>query len=95
MSKILPDKWKLNPNEVTCGLHGSSSGTSGQFDRKLKVSGSTIFITHIPTGIRVEGKVIPGHYSKKEMQLQREQLKQALFIELEGLVAKNLGIKGR
>lgn len=95
MSKNLPEKWKLNPDEVTWGLHGSSSGKSGQFERKLKVTGSTIFLKHIPSGIMVEGTVPLGHYSKKEMQLKREQLKQALLIELEGKVAKSLGIKGR
>jgi protein subunit release factor A len=76
-------------------MHGSSSGKSGQFERKLKVTGSTIFLKHIPTGITVESKIPLGHYSKKEMQLKREQLKQALFGELENKVAKSLNIKGR
>jgi protein subunit release factor A len=95
MKKKSSAKWTLNPEEVTWGLHGSSSGKAGQFQRKLKVTSSIIFLKHIPTGITVEGQVLLGHYSKKEMQLKREQLKQSLFEELENKVAKRLNIKGR
>ncbi len=75
-------------------MHGSSIGKSGQFERKLKTTSSKIFLTHVPTGAKVEGEVPPGNYSKKEMQQKREILKKSLFNELEQLVAKNLGIKG-
>lgn len=61
MSKKPAKKWKLNPNEVTGGFDGLSSGKSGQFERKLKVTGSTMFLKHIPTGITVEGEVPSGH----------------------------------
>lgn len=95
MSKKQATKWSLDPNEVTWGMHGSSSGKSGQFERKLKSTSSTVFLTHLPTDTKVEGEVPDGNYSKKEMQQKREQLRQALFGQLENLVAKKLGIKGR
>ena len=76
-------------------MHGSSSGRSGQFERKLKTTSTTVFLTHEPTGTRVEGLVPPGSYSKKEMQQKREMLKLSLFAELENLVARKLNVKGR
>lgn len=88
MSKKKAEKWRLDPAEVTWGMHGTSSGKSGQFERKLKTTSSTVFLTHMPTGLRVEGQVPAGNYSKKEMQKKREQLKQSLHLELEQLVAK-------
>lgn len=95
MKKRKSTVWKLNPDDVTWGMDGLTSGKSGQFERRLKVTGSSVFLKHLPTGITVEGKVPPGHYSKKETQLKREQLKRALFVELESKVAKALSVKGR
>jgi hypothetical protein len=95
MSKKIKKEWRLNPQEVSCGMHSSSSGKTRQFERKLKTTSSYIFITHEPTGIRVEGEIPLGHYSKKEMQQMREALKQSLFTELERKVAAKLRVKGR
>lgn len=85
----------IDPQEVTWGMHSSSSGKSGQFERKLKTTSCTVFLTHVPTGIKVEGEIPSGNYSKKEMQQKREALKQELFIKLEKQVANKLRIKGR
>ncbi len=95
MKRKTKQKWHLDPKEVTGGIHGSSSGKTGIFERKLKITGSTVFLTHMPTGIEVEAEVPPGHYSKKEMQQKREALKESLFRELEDRVAKVLKVKGR
>jgi len=95
MNKKSKQKWNLNPKEVTRAIYGSSSGKSGQFERKLKTTSSTVFLTHSPTSIKVEGQIPPGHYSKKEMQKKRSDLTEILFQELEKLVAKALQIKGR
>lgn len=38
-------------------MYGSSSGKSGQFERKLKTASTTVFLAHEPTGTRVEGLV--------------------------------------
>ncbi|WP_139209146.1 hypothetical protein [Aquisalimonas asiatica] len=88
-------KWRLNPAEVSMGMNGLNSGRPGQFERKLKTTSAVVFLTHLPTGIKVEGEVPPGNYSKKEMQQKRAELKQELFLKLEVLVAKKLNIKGR
>ena len=61
-------KWSLNPKEISWGMNNSSSGKTGQFARKLKTTSSTIFLTHTPTNIMVQGEVPVGNYSKKEMQ---------------------------
>lgn len=74
-------KWKLNSNEVSYSCSGSSSG--GTFARKTKVTSSRIQLAHKPTNIKVEGEVLPGHYSKKEMQKLKTELEKRLFIELE------------
>ncbi len=94
MTKKAKKEWHLNPEEVSWGMQGSSSGKGGQFERKLKITSSKIYFTHEPTGIRVEGEVPLGNYSKKEMQQKRNELKQFLFQELERQVAKKLKIKG-
>lgn len=89
------DKWKLSWDDVSCGMHGSSSGKTGQFERKLKVTSSTVYLIHKTTGTRVEGIIPPGHYSKKEMQKLRQKLAEQLFEELQNQLAKKLGISGR
>ena len=95
MSKSKKNKWRLNPKEVTWGWNGSTSGKSGQFERRLKLTSCRMTLTHTPTEISVKGEVPEGHYSKKAMQQNRKKLVQSLFLELEGLVAKKLKIKGR
>lgn len=93
--KIRKNVWSLNSDEVSYGMHVSSSGKSGHFQRRLKTTSSRIFLTHEPTKIQVEGDIPPGNYSKREMQQKRNILKQLLFLELERKVAKKLKIKGR
>jgi len=95
MNKKSKQKWSLNPKEVTRAIYGSSSGKTGQFERKLKTTSSTILLTHTPTSIKVEGQVPSGNYSKKEMQKKRNDLTEILFQELEKLVAKSLKIKSK
>lgn len=95
MHKKKTARWQLNPEEVSWGMNSSSSGKTGQFERKMKTTRCTLFMTHQPTGIRVEGEIPAGHYSKKEMQQKRDALMQTLFQALERLVAKRLKIRGR
>ena len=94
MKKKKDNSWVLNPNEVATSMHGFSSGQKGQFDRKLKTTSQTIFLTHKSTGIKVKGEIPEGNYSKKEMQQKVLVLKNTLFKKLEKLVAKQLHIKG-
>lgn len=88
-------QWALNPDEVMWGFHGSSSGKKGQLSRRLKVTACKVHLVHKPTGIKVEGEISSGHYSKKEMQKKRKEMKEALFVVLEKKVVAELNIKGR
>lgn len=88
------ERWRLNPREISSGWSGSSSGTSGIFDRKLKITGRRLRLRYEPTGVAVEGEIPDGHYSRKEMQQKTEQLMKVLFLELESKVAKKLRIRG-
>ena len=83
-------KWSLNPKEVASGWVGFSSGKSGQFSRRLKITSCTVTLTHGPTGLQVQGEVPPGHYSKKEMQRLRDEQYVKLFLLLEATVRKHL-----
>ena len=95
MSKPSEKKWKLDADDVSSGMYMHTSGKSGQFERKLKTTGTTVFLVHEPTGMRIEGDVPLGNYSKKEMQKKRETLKKILFQKLELQVAKKLRVKGQ
>jgi hypothetical protein len=86
-------KWFLNPDEVGFSYNASSGG--GTFERRTKITARRLCLQHLPTKIRVEKEIPPGHYSKKEMQKLTEELKKQLFIELEQKVAKHLRIPGR
>ena len=65
MSKKESKKWSLDSQEVSWGMNGSSSGKPGQFERKLKTTSSSVFLTHVPTGVKVEGEVPSGSYCQK------------------------------
>lgn len=95
MAKKRAALWALNPDDLSWGWHGASSGKRGQFARQLKTTSASVFVTHRPTGIRVEGQIPDGHYSKQQMQARREQLARQLVSELEQKVAQQLHIKGR
>ena len=88
MAKKRAALWALDPDDLSWGWHGASSGKRGQFARQLKTTSASVFVTHRPTGIR-------GHYSKQQMQARREQLARQLVSELEQKVAQQLRIKGR
>lgn len=87
--------WRLDPAEIESGWFASSSGKKGQMARREKLTACTLFIIHRPTGIRLEGSIPEGHYSKKTMQLKRAALQEELLAQLEQAVAKALKIPGR
>ena len=94
MSKKERPKWALNPNEVLSGFTGSTSGTTGQFQRKLKTTSCFMTLSHKLTGISITGEIPAGNYSKKEMQQLRASLYIKLFSDLERQVGKKLKISG-
>jgi len=93
--KSKPKTWHLNPDEVSSGWVSSSIGKSGVFARKLKTTSKRLFLKHDPTGIKVEGEIPAGNYSKKEMKEKTMEVERKLFTELELKVAIKLRIRGR
>jgi len=89
--------WRLDCSEVNWGETGSTRGTgrSGKtrFSRPLR--SRRMKLTHLPTGIEVEGEVPEGRYSKKELRELRAKVYAELFPLLEAKVAKHLRIPGR
>ena len=90
-------RWHLDPAEVRVEGMSSSSGGRSQVrqSRALDVRSRSMTLIHGPTGLRVEGMIPAGSYSRKDMQLQSRLLQQRLFSELEQLVARSLRIPGR
>ena len=73
---------RINLIDISWGWSGSSSGGSS-FARKTKITSRRLWMVHNPTGIRVDGEVPSGHYSKKEMKQLTEDLKDNLLVKLE------------
>ena len=90
----MKEKWKLNPKDVCWGWSGSSSGGSS-FARKTKRTSRNVWVKHMPTNVVVQGEILQGNYSKKEMKQLTENLREKLLVELEQKVAKHLRIPGR
>ncbi len=55
----------------------------------------TMFLVHEPTGVRVEGEIPAGRYSKADMKSRSDVLYERLLAELEDRVAGVLRIPGR
>jgi len=78
------------------GMSTTSSGRSQvRQSRAMDTRSRSIALIHGPTGLRVEGVVPAGSYSRQEMRLQARLLQQRLFGELEQLVARALRVPGR
>ncbi len=86
----------LDLNEVSWGWSGSSGGGNRKdFGRKSKITSRSLWMIHNPSGIRVNGEIPPGHYSKKEMKALTEDLKTKLLVELEQKVQHGNAQVGR
>ena len=90
-------RWKLDRAEVrTEGMSTTSGGRSRvRQSRALDTRSRSMALVHGPTGLRVEGAIAAGNYSRKDLQLQARLLEQRLFGELEQLVARSLRVPGR
>jgi hypothetical protein len=51
-------------------------------------------LTHLSTGLEVEGEIPSGHYSRGEMRTRRDELIAELWPVLERKVAQHLRIPG-
>ena len=92
------EDWAMSRDDVRMGGYGTSSGHSKPLARSSRRDGltsSTMHLIHQPTGLRVDGTVPRGHYSRKEMVKERERLHKHLWDELERKVANHLRIPGR
>lgn len=96
MPPIGKTRWSLDPSDVTSGEMSTASGGRRKLrqSRKLDVRGSTVWMEHRPTGVRVEGSIEEGHYSRDEMRKLKEQLRHRLLLELEQEVARHLRVPG-
>src|SRR5262249_18438063 len=66
-----------------------------RLSRALTLSSSYMTFTHAPTGVKVTGRVLPGHYSRREHSGLNQRLAQALYSRLEYEVSKHLRAPGR
>lgn len=58
-------------------------------------SSCRLYLVHIPTGVEVSAEVPMGHYSNKQMQVEKEKIWKVLQEQLHFAVAKHLRIPGR
>lgn len=84
-------KWQLPADEVTEITMCSSSVVR---NRGIK-HGGELTLTHSPTGIEVKDSTPAGDYNKAQQRKLLCDLRERLFKELEGKVAKHLRIGGR
>jgi hypothetical protein len=89
--------WTLDPQDVDTFATSTRSSGRGRatLSRALDVSGQTLRLTHLPTGIAVSGEVPAGSYSRTEMTRLKEALHAQLLADLERRVARHLRIPGR
>jgi hypothetical protein len=89
-------KFELNPSDVVRGGSGRSGGRKKtRFSRANQVSSHEMILAHRPTGVRVQGEIKAGNYTRDEMRKLQNKLYQELYVLLESEVAKTLRISGR
>ena len=88
--------WTLDPSEVAeSGSFSHACQGKARHSRAEDLSGYTMVLKHVPTGLQVTGEIEYGHYSKQDMRRRKSQLYKVLFQLLENLVAKKLRVPGR
>jgi hypothetical protein len=90
--------FKLDPRDVTWGIVGSSSGRTRPTRRSRAETGSSssrITLTHVATGVTVEGEVPSGRYTRGQMRTAKEQLHARLFSEIEAKVARHMRLPSK
>ena len=88
-------EFKLNHSDVSiAGGHSTTGRSKVRLSRALAVTASHFTFTHQPTGVKVSGRVLPGHYSRKELSRLNQKLCEK-YIRLEYEVAKALRATGR
>jgi hypothetical protein len=89
----------MDGNDVTWGWEGTVRGGSRRAgprtSRKNQLRSERLFLIHKPTGIRIEGTIPEGHYTKTETKTAKERLWATLWAELNQKVAEKMRIPGR
>lgn len=92
--------WTLEPSEVSISWSSSLRSTRrrtgmARSSRAEDTRSAVVRLVHRPTGLEIDGEIPSGHYSRNDMQQQKEALVTRLCPELEAQVAKHLRIPGR
>ena len=89
-------RWNLDPGEVVAGSESAASGGGKQKSQSggVDLRDYRVWLEHRPTGIRAEGQVPDGHYTREEVKILEAELRKSLFAELELKVARHLGVSG-
>jgi hypothetical protein len=92
--------WSMSETDVDCFWMGSTSsskraGRVARTSRRVAVSGGSLTLRHVPTGVTVQGEIPEGHYSRREFAAERERLQTTLWQELEDRVARDPRLKRR
>ena len=99
MAAKKPPAWQLDEADVDVGRSWRrASGRGGNIARTSRAEGTQSGITqlvHRPTGIKVEGTVPEGSYTRGEMSAAMDAVKADLLVELEKLVAHHYRLPGR
>ena len=62
---------------------------------QIRNNGVAMKLRHWPTGLEATGQIPSEHFSKTELVAAKELLRNKLWAELEGQVARELRIPGR
>jgi protein subunit release factor A len=85
--------FSINDNDISVSENGLTIGSRSRATKQSRastVTGSTVTLTHLPTGISVTGEIAQGHYTRQKMRQLKIELKSHLLVELSSLVAQKL-----
>jgi len=90
------DRWCLDAREVISGYDSTAPPHTslGELPSDGDVRRYIVWLEHKVTGIRVEGMVPDGRYTRRELELLEIELRKSLFAELELKVARRLRVPG-
>jgi len=85
--------WRLDPREVISGYDAIAQPDTSltALPKDSDVRQYSVWLEHRPTGLRAQGNVPHGRYSRQQLELLEIELRKSLFAELELKVARHLG----
>jgi hypothetical protein len=85
--------WRLDPEDVSVGWSGGAPEPRARAAKAARADtsmGAECRLLHVPTGIKVNGAIPRGYYSRTEMNTHKDALYKELFPLLEARVAAHL-----